>query len=1665
MPHSTTTTTTTPVDDDGTTPRLDFHALSTAKAREYIKNNLVGPNTGLGKVTGDLFDNVTQDHHIQGNLYNLFSIPLSKKASTTAFVLESSDHQTQTHAPEPDTVTYGEFAQRVDKMADLLFSRMPKEYQDNPNSSNLERPRIVSLMAPNVEFFVVAFAIQKIGCTLVILDPTMEKYKLQHCIQIANLTMLVTNLSGLAWNAVCLKYPFLRRVPKVVKLNAKISPTTTPSSFKNLVPEPIQVDGAADMLMTFTTGTTGLPKKIIKSHNFIKSQLSSLAEALSRRRTSSKLTTPTPQIRGLSVFTNLPTFILCFLYLGSKVLLPSTFDITKMNPVSLLKAMKRAETQMFAGSPSCGLKLARHCIATNQKWDIQSCILGGAPVFKFELETLMKSTDGQVLIVYGSSEAEPISLISAEERMDRENSKSLDGVSYAVCGGYTDYVTGSSVRIASLQANVFLGVGEVGEITVSGPQVHTVHPDRIIYEEKMGGMYLRTGDAGFIDSNGLLWLLGRVDFVFRESPDSTPLYTFPTSVERMLLDRFHPLVTYVVYLTHAEKGGLLFLEAPMGMSAEDRGKVLELVGELRVPVHELHVSRKVPRDKRHGSKPNTAKIFKGLSGRRADEEVEYKIRDDTPLSSIASSLKQAKAPLPTPPPPQSTLADLLEVPSLSTPSAIFKQGTDKPLILFSNASLETFKTHGGGKAANMARLDRIIDDIASKFPNSTASVPKFFCVGRESLHTFLDFNNSMHLSTPSSNLASLPSGETRTAALESFFTQIEKAIMEGTLPPQLSDSLTQILQDPNHVDPHSFLAVRSSGADEDAAAHSFAGQFESFMFVKPTLKSVEEALKKCWISAFAPRVMSHRLDCGLPINNLGMGMAVVVQEMVDSVSAGVAFSRHPLKPVSVDAVLVESVWGQGEALVSGLVEPDSFEVARVSGGKVLESTVVEKPIRLTRDPEASLGLIETPVEKHKQKEPSLTPSQCAEIAHLALGLETQMGLPIDMEFAYTPSSQLRCVQVRPVVTLPNSLFFQKKNSPQGMEPILWDNSNIVESYSGVTTPLTFSFASEAYAAAYRSLMINMKVPEDIVKRQEGAVTNMLGLIRGHIYYNLMNWYRLLSCIPMAQFGDPRHMETMMGVKQGQDALAGDVKETMDKIMKERPEYKKTLEIGLQVKLAKSFFTIDKIVQDFFDHFNPIYNKYRKEDFRSLSFFEQMNIYDMFFEEIINKWQAPLLNDTLVMACFGTLKKMTEQYILREGDAEANLSVEGLQNDLLCGEGGVESAEPTKLLMKLAGEVDSDEGSREWFLKSKEDVIESLKRLGRCRKDMFVLVPVEAKRLMKLGGEQLVEEVKVVRILQRFAEFLDRFGFRCANELKLEESDLYETPDFLVDSVAGYVKTKSYSLEDMETREKQIRHKAELLVKERLQGSKLRLYQWVLKNTRKVVKHRENMRFARTKLWGVVRYLIRAMGHNLFNLNLIAEPMDVFYLSVQELKAFRDGRSVSVDFKTLISSRKVEFEEYRNAIPPPERFVTHGAVGAWLAHPQVLQDLDLLKEVEAEGMSDPKILKGVSCCPGVVEGVVKVVKNISEAKGIDKEILVTARTDPGWVPLYPLCSGLLIERGSLLSHSAVVARELGLPTIVGISGGLMTRLKTGMRVRVDASKGVVHILDDIEGADA
>ena len=102
------------------------------------------------------------------------------------------------------------------------------------------------------------------------------------------------------------------------------------------------------------------------------------------------------------------------------------------------------------------------------------------------------------------------------------------------------------------------------------------------------------------------------------------------------------------------------------------------------------------------------------------------------------------------------------------------------------------------------------------------------------------------------------------------------------------------------------------------------------------------------------------------------------------------------------------------------------------------------------------------------------------------------------------------------------------------------------------------------------------------------------------------------------------------------------------------------------------------------------------------------------------------------------------------------------------------------------------------------------------------------------------------------------------------------------------------------------------------------------------------------------------------------------------------------------------------------------------------------------------LQGIGCCPGQVRGKVRVVRDPSEVATLDGDILVTSSTDPGWVTLFPTASAIVVERGSLLSHSAIVSREMGIPCIVSVNGLLQT-LKTGDEIAIDGSTGTIQRL--------
>jgi pyruvate,water dikinase len=150
--------------------------------------------------------------------------------------------------------------------------------------------------------------------------------------------------------------------------------------------------------------------------------------------------------------------------------------------------------------------------------------------------------------------------------------------------------------------------------------------------------------------------------------------------------------------------------------------------------------------------------------------------------------------------------------------------------------------------------------------------------------------------------------------------------------------------------------------------------------------------------------------------------------------------------------------------------------------------------------------------------------------------------------------------------------------------------------------------------------------------------------------------------------------------------------------------------------------------------------------------------------------------------------------------------------------------------------------------------------------------------------------------------------------------------------------------------------------------------------------------------------------------------------------------------TLVERRRAEFQGYRDEHDLPRRFITCGP-------PQLESSMQL---PALPDVSSAESQKGQACSPGIVRGPVRIVRDPRNTDFRSGEILVAERTDPGWVTIFPLVKGMIMERGSLLSHSAIVARELSIPAVVGVDDACRW-LVDGDWVELDGSSGLIRKL--------
>ncbi|NNE81363.1 MAG: phosphoenolpyruvate synthase [Silicimonas sp.] len=737
------------------------------------------------------------------------------------------------------------------------------------------------------------------------------------------------------------------------------------------------------------------------------------------------------------------------------------------------------------------------------------------------------------------------------------------------------------------------------------------------------------------------------------------------------------------------------------------------------------------------------------------------------------------------------------------------------------------------------------------------------------------------------------------------------------------------------------FAVRSSARAEDGAEHSHAGQLDTVLNV--AREGIWDAARRVYASGFGETVETYR---SIKAGGQAEGPAVVVQRMIDARAAGVAFSADPVTGQR-GRVVISAIAGLGERLVSGEEDGEDWIVTDMATGP-------ETPKVLTND-------------------------EAVAVADLARRAEDAFGRPQDIEWAFDDAG-LHILQSRPITTalLP---------APQDDQALtIFDNSNIVESYPGLVSPLTYSFAVHVYDRVYRAFVALLGVPEATIAQHAAVFDNMLGRVDGRVYYNLVNWYRALALLPGFAL-NRSYMETMMGVDTPMPA------EVTDAIGPPKPlglrrfgEYLRLTRAGFG--LVWQAIRLPRTRERFYDRLNAALES--DFDLETAGPTDLAAEYRKIESTLLDQWDAPLVNDFLCMIAFGASRNLMEKWLGQDGLL--------FHNDVMIGQGDIVSAEPARRIATL----------------------------GQMVREADLADRLEAEGLAALDDHP--------EIARELGAYLDKFGDRCTEELKLESIPLSDDPTSLLAAVAASAR-RNIASQHGET-------VTDWSVLAPLNPVKRRFAKWLITWTKARVRDRENLRFERTRIFGYARRVFLALGREFAARGLLKAPRDIFQLATGEVLGAVEGYGMSPDLQSLVALRQAEEDAARTRPDPPERIEIRGPAIA-----PVWADTEIVADTA-------RTRTATGCSAGKVTAKARVIRDPRTEALAPGDILVARHTDPGWIAVFSNASAIVVERGSLLSHSAIVARELGIPCVVGLKGAT-NWISDGETLTVDGATGQVE----------
>jgi phosphohistidine swiveling domain-containing protein len=847
----------------------------------------------------------------------------------------------------------------------------------------------------------------------------------------------------------------------------------------------------------------------------------------------------------------------------------------------------------------------------------------------------------------------------------------------------------------------------------------------------------------------------------------------------------------------------------------------------------------------------------------------------------------------------------------------------------------------GGKGASLARLSNAGLPVPGGFHVTTAAYRQF--VAENDLQPRI--------------LAALESVDpAQPATLETASQTIREMFSQGEMPPAIAGAIAQAYASLAGESPH--VAVRSSATAEDLPGLSFAGQQETYLNVQGAA-DVLEAVKRCWASLWTARAIGYRARHG--IDQSAVSLAVVVQLLVPAEAAGIMFTADPVSGAR-DQVAISTAWGLGEAVVGGLVTPDSLTLEKATG-EVLARQTADKQVMTVR---VDGGTEEQPVPEELRDAPVLDNKQAAELVRLGVQIEELYGIPMDIEWALADGA-FAIVQARPITALPE---------PAAPAPTEWEmpdpkgqylRASIIEFMPDPLTPLFATMGLPVINAGLRGLL------DRLVGKPEALPENTVLTINDYAYmrvnFTAKQWWLLLTRLGpafprMLRTGEQRLNEIAYPYYRGAIARWG-----------AKP---------LNTLTATELLTGAREILDGMAH-------------------------------LLTTLQSSTMGAAAGSEMLFT--RVYEKMVRREGDPDAPAFLLGYDSIPVQAE---------KALYDLA----------QWCLERAD--------LATYLADTPTATLAER---WKHGRPPEGVDADDWRHWQdRFRGHLDQYG-HSIYDLDFAKPVPADEPTPILELLKLYLSGQGTNPHERQQRFAQRREQATEETLNRLKGLKLKIFRKVLGWAQHLAPLREDGIADIGLGYPLLRRMLRELGRRIAQAGAIAQADDVFWLRENEAKeaaSALDGGAPLSDLTGQVQERKAAWRAKRQATPPPQLPPSKKVMG---------MNADIWLAASAEDQVGETI-KGVGASPGRVTATAQVLHGPEDFDRMQPgDILVAGITTPAWTPLFAMAAAVVTDVGGPLSHGSIVAREYGIPAVLG-TGVATRRIHSGQVVTVDGSEGVV-----------